>query len=81
MPADVTVYTTRSCPYCSAAKELLRSKGVAFKEIDVTSDDAMRDKLVRMSGGRQTVPVIFAGSKCVGGYDELEALYRGGGSL
>ena len=78
MPQNVTVYTTRTCPYCSAAKDLLRSKGVAFKEIDVTDDDAMREKLVAMSGGRQTVPVIFVDNKCIGGYEELAELYRSG---
>lgn len=81
MTRNVTVYTTRYCPYCSAAKDLLRSKGVAFKEVDVTEDDAMREKLVVMSGGRQTVPVIFAGSECIGGFDELSRLYASGGAL
>ncbi len=76
MPQNVTVYTTRYCPYCHAATALLRSKGVAFKEIDVTDDDQMREKLVAMSGGRQTVPVIFMDGKCIGGYDELAELYR-----
>ncbi len=31
----VTIYTTPYCPYCHAAKRLLKSKGVAFEEIDV----------------------------------------------
>ena len=31
----VTIYTTAWCPYCSAAKSLLRDKGIAFTEIDV----------------------------------------------
>ncbi len=56
------------------AKNLLRSKGVAFDEIDVTDDDALREKMVEMAGGRRTVPEIFINGKIVGGYDELKAL-------
>ena len=80
MSAKVTVYTTGSCPYCHAAKKFLKDKAVAFTEIDVTDDDAMREKLVKMSG-QQTVPQIFAGEKSIGGYDDLVAYYRSGKSL
>ena len=31
----VTIYTTPYCPYCHAAKALLKKKGVSFAEIDV----------------------------------------------
>lgn len=78
--AEVVVYTTRSCPYCHAARKFLREKKVPFTEVDVTGDDAMREKLVKMSG-RQTVPQIFADGKSIGGYDDLVAFYRLGKSL
>ena len=78
---DVVVYTTPYCPYCRMAKDLLHQKGVAFKEIDVAEDDAMREKLVQMSGGRETVPQIFVDGKSIGGYDELAEFYRKGGKI
>lgn len=78
MAKEVLVYTTSSCPYCHAAKKFLTSKNVPFKEIDVTGDDAMRDKLVTMSGGRETVPQIFVDGQCIGGYDDLIAYYQSG---
>ena len=62
------------CPFCFRAKSLLKSKGIAFSEIDVTGDDAMREKMIELSGGRRTVPEIFINGKIVGGYDELSAL-------
>ena len=31
----VEIYTTRYCPYCVAAKALLKRKGVTYKEVDV----------------------------------------------
>ena len=72
--AKVEIYTTSYCPFCTRAKSLLKSKGVAYTEIDVTDDDAMRAKMVELSGGRRTVPEVFINGKIVGGYDELSAL-------
>jgi len=72
--AKVEVYTTTFCPFCTRAKSLLRSKGVAFDEIDVTDDDELREKMVEMAGGRRTVPEIFINGRIVGGFDELRAL-------
>ena len=72
--AKVELYTTTFCPFCVRAKSLLKSKGVSFVEIDVTDDDALRAKMVELSGGRRSVPEIFINDKIVGGYDELKAL-------
>ncbi|HVA81460.1 MAG TPA: glutaredoxin 3 [Candidatus Binataceae bacterium] len=72
--AKVEIYTTTFCPFCVRAKSLLKTKGVAFTEIDVTDDDALREKMVELSGGRRTVPEIFINGAIVGGYDELRAL-------
>ena len=72
--AKVELYTTTYCPFCVRAKNLLRSKGVAFDEIDVTDDDELRAKVIEMSGGRRTVPEIFINGEIVGGFEELKAL-------
>jgi glutaredoxin 3 len=72
--AKIEVYTTAYCPYCRQAKSLLKQKGVAFEEIDVSGDAAMREKMIELSGGRRTVPEIFINGKIVGGYDELRTL-------
>lgn len=80
MAKEVLVYTTEYCPYCHAAKKFLKSKNVAFKEIDA-SDDEVRAMLVKKTGGRETVPQIFADGKLIGGYDDLVAFYLKGGQL
>lgn len=74
----VTVYSKAWCPYCSAAKELLRRKGVAFDEVDITGNAAERAAMLQRSGGRSTVPQIFIGERHVGGYDDLSAADRSG---
>ena len=72
--SDVTMYTTRVCPYCIAAKRLLSKRNIAYEEIDVTGDQAKRAWLVEVTGGRKTVPQIFIKGQSIGGYDELKQL-------
>lgn len=74
----VTIYTTAWCPYCSAAKSLLREKGVSFNEIDVEKTAGARATMVQRAGGRTSVPQIFIGNRHVGGCDDLYALERAG---
>lgn len=75
---DVTLYSTQTCPYCRQAEKFLTDKGVAFKTIDVTDDDSMREKLIELSGGRRTVPQIFIGGEAIGGYSDMIALHQKG---
>ena len=72
----VTIYTTESCVFCLRAKEYLRSKGVAYEEVDVTEDATARARLVEQAYGQRTVPQIFVGEVHVGGYTDLVALDR-----
>jgi len=73
----ITIYTTPACPYCHAAKALLREKGVAFEEIDV-QDASRRQQMMQRANGRRTVPQIFIGATHVGGCDDLHELDRRG---
>ncbi|MFO0593784.1 MAG: glutaredoxin 3 [Myxococcaceae bacterium] len=74
---DVTLYVTNYCPYCRQAERFLSDKGVAFKAIDVTDDQPMRDKLVELTGQR-TVPQIFIGAESIGGYSDMIKLHQAG---
>jgi glutaredoxin 3 len=76
--AGVTVYTAPNCGYCTAAKNLLRKKGVQFEEIDVGHDPVLRQELVTRSGGRRTVPQVFIANQSLGGYDDISALNASG---
>jgi glutaredoxin 3 len=71
--ARVTIYTKSWCPYCAAAKDLLKRKGVTFEEIEITGRNDLRDEMTKRSG-RATVPQIFIGERHVGGCDDLYAL-------
>lgn len=74
----VEIYTTPTCPYCQAAKRLLKEKSVSYKEIDVSADPDLRLAMTNRAGGRRTVPQIFIGETHVGGCDDLYALNDAG---
>ncbi len=76
--ANVEIYTTKTCPYCVRAKNLLNAKDVDFVEHDVTGDDAARDALVKKSNGMRTVPQVFINGQHIGGYDNLASLEEKG---
>ncbi len=75
---QVEIYTTRYCPYCVAAKQLLSEKKVAFTEIDVGGNATLRSEMVERAQGSMTVPQIFIGATHVGGCDDLYALDAAG---
>lgn len=76
--ADIEIYTTKVCPYCIRAKNLLNAKDADFKEIDLTGDDAGREALLKRSNGMRTVPQIFINGQHIGGYDNLAELEEKG---
>lgn len=67
----IVIYTKSTCPYCHAAKDLLRRKGAPFDEISVDGDRAGQVAMAQKAGGRSTVPQIFIGDSHVGGCDDL----------
>lgn len=75
--AQVTIYTTKVCPYCIRAKQLLERKGIEFQEISA-EDEAVREAMIQKAGGQRTVPQIFINNHHVGGCDDLYALDKAG---
>lgn len=75
--SEVTLYTTRYCPYCIRAKMLLDKKNVDYQEIAVDGNKQLRAEMMQKSG-RHTVPQIWVGKQHIGGCDELYALERSG---
>jgi glutaredoxin 3 len=76
--AEVEMYMTMFCPYCSRARALLQQKGVGFVEIDIAEEPERRAEMIERAGGRRTVPQIFINGEHIGGCDDLVALDRAG---
>ena len=66
----IEIYTTPTCPFCHAAKDLLRAKSVSFEEIVVIDPDKHAAMSARVDG-RTSVPQIFINGTHIGGSDDL----------
>jgi glutaredoxin 3 len=76
--AEIEIYSSFFCGYSHRAKRLLNRKGLAYREIDLTSEPARRPEMVARAGGRSSVPQIFIDGAHVGGNSELQALEASG---
>ena len=78
--ARILMYSTRVCPYCIRAEQLLAKKGIVANQIEkIRVDDhpEQREEMIRITG-RRTVPQIFIGERHVGGFDDLAELDAAG---
>jgi glutaredoxin 3 len=74
---NVVIYSTKVCPYCEQAKQLLRQKNVAYTEFLVDTSPEKRDEMIAKSG-RRSVPQIFINDQHIGGCDDLYAANKSG---
>ena len=72
---EVTIYTTRLCPFCYQAKGLLKELNVSFNEISVDFNPQLREEMVAKAG-KTSVPQIWIGDSHIGGCDDLYELER-----
>ena len=76
--AQVTMYCTAVCPYCTMAEKLLKRKGVELIEkIRVDLDPPKMAEMMEKTG-RRTVPQIYIDDFHVGGFDDLAELDQEG---
>ena len=61
----IELYTTAGCPYSEAAREDLEWRGVDFIEYDVEWDEEALGRMLGLTGGNRTVPVIVEEGKPV----------------
>ena len=66
--AQVTVYSTPTCPYCIKAKNYLKEKNVAFTHVDVSSDQGGLQEMIKVSG-QMGVPVLVVDGEVIVGFD------------
>ena len=67
----VKVYSTPTCPWCTVAKNYLKSKNVVFEDIDVSTDRQKAVEMIQKSGQRG-VPVIDINGKIILGFDQAQ---------
>ena len=70
----VTVYSTRTCPFCYMEQRFLKKNKIEFEKIDVSKDkDAAREMIQK--SGNTGVPQTDIDGKIIVGFDK-EALVK-----
>ena len=68
--AEIIVYSTDPCSFCTRAKELLTQRGITFEEINLAKDPVGRAKLAGETG-MLSFPQIVIDGTVLGGFREL----------
>ena len=70
--AEVTIFTTSSCPYCRAAIAHFEKMGIDYVNRDVEADEEAQAEYLELTGGRRGVPVIVVGDAWIQGWSRPE---------
>ena len=72
----ILMYSGPMCNFCEAAKRLLDRNKLKYDVKDISSEDGLREEMIKKSNGRRTIPQIFFDDEHIGGYDETRALEK-----
>ena len=74
----ITLYSGDPCPYCAAAKALLKTKKVEIEEFNIWKDSSKAKEMMQRTNGARTIPQIFIGDHYIGGNDQLQTANKSG---
>jgi glutaredoxin 3 len=64
------VYSKKVCPNCVQVKQFLESKDIKYTEVDIETNAAGRDVLVKH--GLRSVPQVFHGEQLIGDLTKIK---------
>jgi len=73
MKNEIKLYTWPHCPYSNGAKRLLNERGLEYTDVNIYHNNEIRNQLESKTN-HYTVPFIFIGNTCIGGFAELQEL-------
>ena len=73
--SKILVYSSYFWNPCNEAKELLRSRGIAFDEKKITFSRKTTEELSKLSGGVTSVPQLIVDGQYFGGLKKLKAYF------
>lgn len=77
MKKEIKLYTWPFCPYSNGAKKILDELGLEYTDVDIFKNDDLRYQL-QAKTHHYSIPFVFIGDTCIGGYKELKELEKGG---
>jgi glutaredoxin 3 len=70
---EIVVYGTSDGARCRQVRALLESRGYDYKDVRVDEDVGTRSWLQRTTGD-DALPKVFVGTKCYGGFEDMQVL-------
>ena len=67
--SETIIYTKPGCPYCAAAMDDFRKRGVPFNQIDVQGDLSARAAMQKLSGGLRVPTIVGPDGSVTVGFD------------
>ncbi|MDP7372097.1 MAG: glutaredoxin domain-containing protein [Nitrospinota bacterium] len=77
MPPIIEVYTTEPCTFCTAAKNLLKKRGLEFEEHLIFGGTPEWNAMIKRTNGK-SAPQIVIGGEVIGGFPQLANLDKEG---
>ena len=82
-PGKIFIFSITNCPYCDKAKQLMGMIKANFGQVIVNTDSDTKDdsqfiQNLHSHSGINTYPKIYIGTKCYGGFSDVNALYQTG---
>ncbi|HNQ43054.1 MAG TPA: glutaredoxin domain-containing protein [Candidatus Cloacimonadota bacterium] len=71
MSYNIVVFSTPTCSWCKKVKDYLKSKGLTYKDIDVSKNSAALNDMIKKTG-QQGVPQIWINNHPVVGFDRAK---------
>ena len=72
----IIMYSGPMCNFCEATKRLLERNKLKYEVIDISTEESLRDEMIKKSNGKRTIPQIFFENHHIGGYVELRELEK-----
>jgi glutaredoxin 3 len=69
---EITIYTRPTCPFCNKLKAILTQRGVAYKDYDVTKNEAPQHVVGK--DGHIPVPQVEYAGRIIYDYKDEESL-------
>ena len=67
---EIEIYTTKTCPYCRAARKYMDERGIEYTNHDIEDEPEAREEYLEKTGGQAGVPVIDIGGEILQGWNQ-----------
>lgn len=59
----ITMYTAFWCPDCRRTKKFLKERGIEFREIDIETNPAAEEIVIKANDGKRKIPTLEVGGR------------------